>query len=141
MRGMNKVILIGNVGRAPELRTTPNGRTVANFSIATNRPVKQGDGWSTTTDWHRITAWERDAEVAGKYLTKGSQVAIEGELRQETWTDANQQKRSKVLVIARKLHLLGSGSGHSTEPASRSPEREHPAFPASSEPNGTSIPF
>ncbi len=141
MRGMNKVILIGNVGRAPELRTTPNGRTVANFSVATHRPVKQGDGWSTATDWHRVTAWERDAEVAGKYLTKGSPVAIEGELRQETWTDANQQKRSKVLVLTRKLHLLGSGVGSSTAPSDRSPERDHPAFTVTPEQNGASIPF
>lgn len=139
MRGMNKVILIGNVGGAPELRTTPNGRTVATLSLATNRPVKQGETWTQIADWHRVTLWERDAELVGRFVGKGSPIAVEAELRYDKWTDPQGQKRSKTLLVARKVHLLGKASGAAV--LNREPQTEHPAFDAGADDNTTSIPF
>ena len=139
MRGMNKVILIGNVGGAPELRTTPNGRTVATLSLATNRPVKQGETWTQTADWHRVTLWERDAELVGRFVDKGSPIAIEAELRYDKWTDPQGQKRSKTLLVARKVHLLGKTTG--APPPNREAQTEHPVFKVGSDDGTTSIPF
>jgi len=139
MRGMNKVILIGNVGGTPELRTTQNGRTVATVSLATNRAVKSGDGWTQTADWHRVTLWERDAEFVGKYVDKGSPIAIEGELRYDNWTDPQGNKRWRTDIVGRRVHLLGKPSDATTAP--RAPQQEHPAFAAESTDTTATIPF
>ena len=85
-RGVNKVILVGNLGSDPQMRYTPNGTAVANFSLATNESYTDKDGnRQEQTEWHRIVAWARLAEVCGEYLTKGKQIYVEGKLRTRSW--------------------------------------------------------
>jgi single-strand DNA-binding protein len=87
-KSVNKVILVGNLGKDPEVKYTPQGTPVAKFSIATNERFKDKDGnWQDRTEWHNITAWARTAEIAGEYLKKGSKVYIEGSLRTHSWND------------------------------------------------------
>ncbi len=110
--GVNKVILIGNLGKDPELRYTPNGTAVATFSIATNERWKDKDGnFQDHTEWHRIVAWRKLAEIVGEYLKKGSQVYIEGRLRSRTWEDQNGMKRTTVEIMADNLQMLGRREG------------------------------
>lgn len=126
MRGINHVILFGHLGATPELRTTPNGRAVCDLSLATNRPVKSDDGWRETTDWHRVTLWEREAEMAARLLSKGSAVGIEGQLRTDSWEDrATGQKRYRTYVVGHKLHLLGGRAAEAT-PDAGTAERSAP---------------
>ena len=135
MRGINHVFLVGRAGQDPEPRTTANGRTLCQLSLATNRPVKNGDGWSSETDWHRVVLWERNAEIASQFVQKGSSVGIEGELRVSKWTDKDGVRRSRTEIHARRLHLLGS-SKHRVSP---SEPASSPAAEAAAE--RTSIPF
>jgi len=132
MRGINNVFLAGHLGQDPELRTTGNGRTLCKISLATNRSVREGEGWKQVTDWHRVVLWERDAETCAKYCRKGSAVGVEGELRVNTWTDATGERRSKVEVVGKRLHLLGKAS----EGSSRAPVQQ-----AKPEPTEHTIPF
>ena len=108
MRGINKVILIGNLGRDPELRYTASGQAVANFTIATteSRTNKGGDR-QDFTEWHRIVAWGRLAEICGEYLSKGRTVYIEGTLRTRSWEDKEGRKRWTTEVLARNMQMLG----------------------------------
>ena len=107
----NKIIVIGNLGRDPELRYTPQGNAVCNFSVATNekRRDKGGDLQDMTT-WFRITLWGKQAETASKYLTKGRPVYVEGRLRVEEWTDRDGKNRYTLEVNATDLQFLGSQS-------------------------------
>lgn len=106
---VNKVILIGNLGKEPEIRQLPSGQNVASFSLATteNYTSKTGERVKQT-EWHRITAFGKLADIAGKYLHKGKQVYIEGKLRTRQWEDQNNQKRSTTEIIALTIQLLGS---------------------------------
>jgi single-strand DNA-binding protein len=111
-RGINKVILIGNLGQDPELRYTPSGAAVANFSVATNETWNDKEGnTQERTEWHRIVAWRRLAEICGEYLKKGSQVYIEGRLQTRSWEDKDGVKRYVTEVIARELQMLGRRDG------------------------------
>ncbi len=113
-RGVNKVILIGNLGRDPELRYTPSGAAVANFTLATNETWSDKDGNTQEhTEWHRIVAWNRLAEICGEYLKKGSQVYVEGRLRTRSWDDKDGVKRFTTEVVARELRMLGRREGGS----------------------------
>jgi len=113
--GVNKVILIGNLGKDPELRYTPNGTAVASFSIATNERWKNKEGnFQDHTEWHRIVAWRKLAETVGEYLKKGSQVYIEGRLRTRTWEDQNGNKRTTTEIVADSLQMLGRREGVSS---------------------------
>ena len=107
----NKIILVGNLGRDPELRYTPQGTAVCNFSMATNekRRDKNGDMQDITT-WFRVTLWGRQAENASKYLQKGNSVYIEGRLKLDEWTDRDGNTRQTLDVTATDMHFL-SGSG------------------------------
>jgi single-strand DNA-binding protein len=107
----NKIIVVGNLGRDPELRYTPQGNAVCNFSVATNekRRDKGGDLQDMTT-WFRITLWGKQAETASKYLTKGRPVYVEGRLRVEEWTDRDGKNRYTLEVNATDLQFLGSQS-------------------------------
>lgn len=107
----NKIIVVGNLGRDPELRYTPNGNAVCNISVATNEKKrdKAGDLQDITT-WFRITLWGRQAENASKYLTKGSPVYIEGRLRVEEWTDKDNNNRYTLEVNASDMQFLGGRS-------------------------------
>lgn len=108
----NKVIIVGHLGRDPELRYTPQGSAVCNFSMATTdkRRDKSGEFQEVTT-WFKVTLWEKKAEVAAKYLTKGTQVYIEGRLRVEEWTDRDGKNRSTLEVQGTDMQFLGGGGG------------------------------
>ncbi len=108
----NKIILVGNLGRDPELRYTPQGTPVCTFSLATNerRKDKSGEMQDQTT-WFRVTLWNRQAETASQYLTKGRQVYIEGRLRVEEWTDRDGKARHTLEVHATEMHFIGGGRG------------------------------
>lgn len=117
MSGVNKVILIGRLGRDPELRFTPAGKAVANFTMATSETWKDDSGEKQErTEWHRIVIWGKLAEVANKYLSKGSQVYIEGKLQTRDW-EKDGQKHYSTEVVANSLVMLdGKGnSGDSSE--------------------------
>ena len=113
-KSVNKVILLGNLGKDPELKYTPQGTPVAKFSLASNERFKDKDGnWQDRTEWHNITAWARTAEIAGEYLKKGNKVYIEGSLRTHSWDDKQtNQKKYMTEVVANDLVLLG-GRGES----------------------------
>jgi single-strand DNA-binding protein len=108
----NKVILVGNLGRDPELRYTPQGTPVCSFSMATNerRKDKSGEMQDHTT-WFRVTLWGRQAETASQYLTKGRPVYIEGRLRVEEWTDRDGKARHTLEVHGTDMQFIGGGRG------------------------------
>jgi single-strand DNA-binding protein len=112
-RGVNKVILVGNLGKDPEMKYTASGAAIANITIATS------DSWNDKqtgervekTEWHRIVAFQRLAEIMGEYLKKGSQVYIEGKLQTRKWQDQNGQDRYTTEVVANDMKMLGSRGG------------------------------
>ena len=106
-RGVNKVILIGNLGQDPELRYTGNGTAVCNLRVATNESYKDQDGQLVEkTEWHSVVAWSRLAEICGEYLKKGSRVYFEGSLQTRTWEDRDGNTRYTTEVIAREMMML-----------------------------------
>ena len=108
-RGVNKVILIGNVGADPELRYTPSGTAVTNFNMATNESWTDNSGdKQERTEWHRIVVWGRLAEICNQYLRKGSKVYIEGRLQTRNWEGQDGQKRYTTEVVARDMQMLDS---------------------------------
>jgi single-strand DNA-binding protein len=118
-KSVNKVILIGNLGKDPEVKFTPSGTPVAKFSLATNERFKDKEGqWQDRTEWHNITAWARTAEIAGEYLKKGSKVYIEGSLRTHSWDDKQtNQKKYMTEIIVNDLVLLGGRGEGAGDPA------------------------
>jgi len=117
MASVNKVILVGNVGRDPELRYTQGGQPVASFSVATNERFKDRDGnWKDRTEWHRIVAWARLAEICGEYLRKGSQVYIEGRIQTRDWEDKEGNKRQTTEIVALGMQMLGRRGGEAGPP-------------------------
>lgn len=128
-KSVNKVILIGNLGKDPEVRYTPSGVPVAKFSIATNERYKdKGGDWQDRAEWHNIVAWQRLAEIVGEYLKKGSKVYIEGRLQTSSWEDKQSgEKKSRTEIVAQELLMLdgrgngdlSNGSAHSAGNASR----------------------
>ncbi len=108
MAGVNKVILLGNLGADPEIRYTPSGMAVANFRIATSetRPNKEGQK-ETKTEWHRIVAFGKLAEICGEYLSKGKQVYIEGKIQTRAWEDKDKNKRYTTEILANSMQMLG----------------------------------
>jgi len=108
----NKVILVGNLGRDPELRYTPQGDAVCDFSMATNERKKDKSGeFQDVTTWFKVTLWRRLAENASKYLTKGSPVYIEGRLQIDEWTDRDNKNRFTLVVQATDMHFISAGRG------------------------------
>lgn len=108
----NKIILVGNLGRDPELRYTTQATPVCSFTVATNEKRKDRAGETQDfTTWFRVTLWGRQAETASQYLTKGRQVYIEGRLRLEEYTDREGNKRQSLEVTATDLHFIGSNRG------------------------------
>ncbi|HID10391.1 MAG TPA: single-stranded DNA-binding protein [Candidatus Latescibacteria bacterium] len=106
-RGVNKAILIGNLGADPELRYTPSGRPVATFRIATTDVWTDANGErQERTEWLRIVAWDRLAEICGEYLRKGSKVYIEGRIQTRTWEDQNGIQRYTTEIVARDMRML-----------------------------------
>ena len=115
MARINKVIIVGNLGSDPEIRTMPNGEQVANITVATSESWtdKNTGEKKTQTEWHRIVLYRRLAEIAGQYLTKGSQVYIEGRLKTRKWQDRNGKDRYTTEIQGDNLQMLG---GHQDEP-------------------------
>jgi single-strand DNA-binding protein len=112
-RGINKVILVGNLGKDPEVRYMPNGNAVANITIATSESWKDkttGEN-QEKTEWHRVVLFRRLGEIAGEYLKKGSQVYIEGKLQTRKWQDNNGQDRYTTEIVANEMQMLGSRGG------------------------------
>jgi single-strand DNA-binding protein len=112
-RGVNKVILIGNLGRDPEVRYSPNGQAVANVTLATSESWKDkntGDK-QEKTEWHRVVFWGKLAEIAGEYLKKGSQIYIEGRLQTRKWQDKDGNERYTTEIVANEMQMLGSRQG------------------------------
>lgn len=120
MASLNKVILIGNLGRDPEVRYMPNGEAVCNFSIATTDSWKDKQGQKQErTEWHNIVMYRRLAEIAGEYLRKGSAVYVEGRIQTRKWQDKNTgQDRYTTEIIADQMQMLGSRSGGGAAPMS-----------------------
>jgi len=106
---INQVVLVGRLVRDAELKYTGNGTAVSKFSLAINRRIKKGDEWTDEVSYFDITLWGKQAESLSKYLVKGKQIGINGELRQSRW-EQDGQKRSKVEVNAQNIQLLGGGN-------------------------------
>lgn len=116
MAGLNKVLLIGNVGGDPEIRTLPSGSKVANFSLATTENYTDRAGQKQSqTEWHRIEIWEGLANVVEQYVKKGDPLYIEGKIKTERWTDQNGQEKTGVRIRANSMQMLG---GRTSSPTS-----------------------
>jgi single-strand DNA-binding protein len=116
MASVNKVILIGNLGRDPEVRFTPSGRAVAKFPLATTDSwMDQESGRQERTEWHNIVVWGKQAESCGQYLAKGRQVYIEGSIRSRSYDDKDGNKRYVTEIVAQKVQFLGGGGGSRTQ--------------------------
>lgn len=135
---MNKVILIGRLGRDPETRYMPNGEAVCNFSVATSEAWNDRNGQRVErTEWHNITMYRRLAEIAGQYLKKGSQVYLEGKIQSRKYTDKNGVERTAYDIIVNEMKMLGGG-GNDGQQAQQAqnvtpptpPRRQAPAAPA-----------
>ena len=112
MAGINKVILVGRLGRDPEIRYTPSGAAVANFTMATSEEWKDRETGEKQerTEWHKIVAWRRLGEICGEYLHKGSLVYIEGRLQTRPWEDRDGNKRSTTEIVAQTMQMLDSAA-------------------------------
>jgi len=140
---VNKVFLVGRLGKDPEVKYTPSGAPVAKFSLATDESFKDKTGEKQEhTEWHNIVAWNKLAEICGEYLTKGKLVFIEGSIRSRQWQDQSGNKRTSYEIIASQMQMLGSraesermsgGSGERPAPERR-PPTPVPAAPTPSEP-------
>ena len=108
-RGLNKVMIIGNLGRDPEMRYTPSGRPVTTFSVATSRSWNSNDGEKhSETEWFNIVTWGALAEICKQHLTKGQQVYIEGRLQTRRWEDSDNVKHTSVEIVANEMMILGN---------------------------------
>jgi len=116
-KGINKVILVGNLGTDPEVKYMPSGGAVTNFSLATTDSWKDKTSGERVdkTEWHRVVFFNRLAEIAGEYLKKGSQVYIEGSLRTRKWQDQGGQDRYTTEIVGSEMQMLGSRSGGNSE--------------------------
>ena len=124
-RGVNKVILVGNVGGEPDVRTMPNGNTVTSLSIATSESWKdkQTGEKQDRTEWHRVVCFNRLGEIAGEYIRKGSKLYIEGSLRTRKWQDQQGQDRYTTEIIASEMQMLDSKGGQGGAPYNDAPSQ------------------
>jgi single-strand DNA-binding protein len=152
-KSVNKVILLGNLGKDPEVKYTPSGTPVAKLTVATNDRYKDKEGqWQDRTEWHNVVLWQRLAEIAGEYLKKGSKVYIEGKLQTRSWEDKQtNQKKYMTEVVGNDIVLLssrgeggdsarGAGAAAGSNFDQRVPEHE-PASATSSPISDEDIPF
>ena len=148
MASYNRVIIVGNLTRDVELRYIPSGTAVTDISLAVNERIKRNDQWVDEANFFDVTMWGLTAEVAAEYLSKGSNVLVEGRLRQERW-EQDGQKRSKVKVICDKMQMLGSkgggqGGGQSTSAPHQRPQAEQQSAqtqPTQGPPPADEVPF
>lgn len=133
MKGVNKVIIVGRLGKDPELKYTPSGAAVANFTVATSEEWKDKDTGEKQerTEWHRIVAWRRLGEICGEYLHKGKEVYIEGKLQTRSWEDRDGNKRYITEIVAQNMQMLGSAGkqGRAETPEERFPGEEPVSVP------------
>jgi single-strand DNA-binding protein len=147
MASVNKVILIGNLGKDPEIRYAPSGSAICNVTIATSRVTKDKNSGDKQeqTEWHRVVMFDRLAEIAGEYLKKGKSVYVEGRLQTRKWTDKEGVERYSTEIIAQEMTMLGGreggggggmggGGDDMGEPQQRSAPAARPAMPARSAP-------
>lgn len=128
-RGLNKVMIIGRLGRDPEMRYTPSGRPVTTFNIASTRSWNSSDGERhTETEWFNIVAWGSLAEICKQHLIKNQQVYVEGRLQTRVWEDANGNKRSSTEIVAKEMIVLGERKETSTEDE-EVPDKQEEEFP------------
>src|SRR5512136_978736 len=135
MASLNKVMLIGNLGKDPEVRYTASGTAVASFSLATSEKFKNKNGeWEEKTEWHNITLWARLAEIAGEYLSKGKTVYIEGRLQTRKWQDRDGRDRYTTEIVGEKMQMLsakgegGRGRAPADQGYADAPAYEEPTF-------------
>ena len=144
-RGINKVIIVGNLGGDPETRYMPSGSAVTNITVATNESWKdkQTGEQKDRTEWHKVAMFNRLAEIAAEYLRKGSQVYIEGKLRTRKWQDKNGQDRWTTEIIADEMQMLGGRGGGGSAPMSSGQESGPPGTPPQAGPDDfdDDIPF
>ena len=138
---VNKVILVGRLGKDPELKYTPSGAPVAKFTLATDESFKDRTGEQQKhTEWHNIVAWNKLAEICGEYLTKGKQIYIEGSIRSRQWQDQAGNKRTSYEIIANRMQMLGSRADSERVP-SEGAERPAPERHASPPPAASAEPI
>jgi single-strand DNA-binding protein len=122
MAGVNKVILVGNLGADPEIRYTPGGMAVVTFRLATSETRANKEGQKETkTEWHRVVAFGKLAEICGEYLSKGKQIYIEGKIQTRSWDDKDGNKKYTTEIVANSMQMLGSkaeGAAHSASDVS-----------------------
>lgn len=129
-RGLNKVMIIGNLGRDPEMRYTPSGRPVTTFSVATSRSWNTSEGEKRVeTEWFNVVAWSSLAEICKQHLSKGQQVYIEGRLQTRHWDDAEGNKHTSVEIVANEMIILGERRDTSESTASETEPVEEDEFP------------
>ncbi|HAY44889.1 MAG TPA: single-stranded DNA-binding protein [Gammaproteobacteria bacterium] len=138
-RGINKVIVLGNLGRDPEIRYASNGSAIANFSIATSESWNDKNSGEKVekTEWHRVVAYRKLAEIIGEYLKKGSQVYIEGKLQTRKWQDKDGQDKYTTEIVANDMQMLGSrgdsgGASRNDNYDQSAPQQSAPQQPAAS---------
>ena len=133
MASLNKVLLIGNLGKDPEVRYTASGTAVASFSLATSEKFKnKGGEWEERTEWHNVTLWGRLAEIAGEYLGKGKTVYIEGRLQTKKWQDRDGKDRFTTEIVGEKMQMLSRKDGSNQEETGQT--HEGPGFPEGDDP-------
>ena len=141
-RGLNKVMLIGHVGRDPEVKYTPGGAALAKFSVATNEVYKDKEGnQQDRTEWHRILTWGRTAEVMGEYLKKGQLVYVEGRLQTSSWNDKDGNKRYITEIVASNVQFLGPKAGATPASAEPVPPPSDDVAPPPDDAGGENLPF
>lgn len=129
-RGLNKVMIIGNLGRDPEMRYTPNGRPVTSFSVATSRGYKGADGERhEETEWFNVVAWGNLAEICKQYLHKGQQVYVEGRLQTRSWEDGEGIQHFRTEIVAKEMVMLGRRSGSGSNGYVEQDSEAEEAFP------------
>jgi single-strand DNA-binding protein len=133
-RGLNKVMIIGHLGRDPEMRYTPSGRPVTTFTIAVSRSWNTADGERRTeTEWFNIVAWGNLAEICKQYLYKGQQVYIDGRLQTRRWEDKEGQKHTSVEVVANEMMMLGDRRDNSSQTQESTEQIDDVATPMADE--------
>jgi|SRR5579859_1026922 len=149
-KSVNKVILVGHVGKDPDVRYTPSGTALAKFSLATNEAFKDMSGeWQERTEWHNIVAWQRLAEIVGEYVHKGTRVYVEGRLQTSTWNDRQSaETRYRTEIVAREIVLLGgpreeqqNGRAVHSSPQATTVEEPERDFATASQISDEDIPF
>ena len=143
MSGVNKVMLIGRLGRDPEVRYTPDGTAIANFSIATSEEWKDKNTGEKQerTEWHKIVAFRRLGEICGEYLSKGRQVYVEGRLQTRDWQDKDGNKRYTTEIVASQMQMLGSKDTFDNSGGSGFRKNDVPSGPEVSGSQDDDIPF